>query len=84
MRSYIILRRRHRGPDRPQGEPEKNPFRLAFGQGTQARLDGVPLSSCPYAEGTSEYRGWRAGWQDVDENWGADARGPHRKLPQLP
>lgn len=56
----------------------------AFGQGSDARLAGLPLSACPYrsADGYSCVY-WKMGWWDVNDFWANQARWIHRKLPPV-
>ncbi len=53
----------------------------AFGAGSDARIEGLPLTFCPYAVGSLR-RFWREGWLDVQNNYGADS--PPGKRTYLP
>jgi ribosome modulation factor len=44
-------------------------LRLAFNQGSQARIDGKPLSDNPYQERGRLRNYWEQGWHDVDWHW---------------
>ncbi len=44
----------------------------AFSEGSDARIAGLPISKCPYAEGQLR-RYWREGWSDVQQNYGVDS-----------
>ena len=61
-------------------------YQAAFNAGSDARLDGWPLSANPYAAsagGNSPRAGWRDGWHNVQYTWGIGARWPHRSLPAV-
>jgi hypothetical protein len=60
----------------------REPLRLAFNLGCDARLSGLPLDHSPYCGGTDLARYWRAGWFDVDVHWG-EARPGAARLPQV-
>lgn len=53
-----------------------------FNEGCDARLAGASLDSCPY-QFAEEMIYWRAGWNDLDRNWGADAKWPHLVLVEV-
>ena len=44
----------------------------AFGNGSDARLQGVSIESNPHEPNTSLHFQWQLGWKDVDKNWGKD------------
>lgn len=69
---------------------ERSEVARAFNLGCQARLDGKPLSDCPYGgltESGCDYRElkfhWRLGWKDVDQYWGTNSRAQPRSLPTV-
>jgi hypothetical protein len=56
----------------------------AFGEGSDARIRGEPLSSNPYSsEFTHESKAWKRGWHDIDIAFGSEARWPVRNLPDV-
>lgn len=60
---------------------------VAFNQGSDARLAGLPVKVNPFDHSTewSVNRAWREGWQHVHKEWGAGVRGrwPFRVLPSV-
>ncbi len=60
---------------------------VAFGQGADARLAGLPLVACPYqTAGDGNYdlaRTWRAGWCHANDFFGVDAKWYVRPLPAI-
>ena len=78
------------GPDTTDGpDPE---VQLAFNQGCQARIDGLPLSANPVRQmsGTDRHSNarrdaWFRGFWDVDRYWAMETRGrwPVRALPEV-
>lgn len=57
---------------------------IAFNQGCDARLAGLPLSMNPYRG--SARTNWRLGWLDVDRHWAEWVEGRWRVylLPDVP
>lgn len=52
---------------------------FAFGKGSDDRLAGVNYKHCPFWF-EDEVDCWQAGWRDVENYWGVDAKWPVRKL----
>lgn len=69
----------------PQGKTEHSDRELrarAFNLGSDARIRGDSLWDDPYAGGILT-QFWRQGWHDVDQHWGAWAKGPVMVLPEV-
>lgn len=49
-----------------------------FGAGSDARFRGEPKTTNPYHgdEQKTEHAAWKAGWEDLNKNWGKGARWP--------
>lgn len=62
------------------GESE---FAMAFGEGSDSRIAGRPLTANPYGSLREQngYHGWRLGWLSAEKEWAVQARWPHRLLP---
>ncbi len=60
-------------------EANAQPFNL----GCQARIQGRRLAENQFPRGSAGYYSWRAGWKDVNDNFGAEAQTPFRSLPQV-
>jgi hypothetical protein len=60
-------------------------YARAFSQGCDARLTGRPYSANPHCSAAERgLRGaWQLGWEDVQRNWGVQARWPVRVLPAI-
>lgn len=54
----------------------------AFGEGSDARLAGKPLTACPYPPG-DQMNYWVLGWRHLAREWGLDAKWPVRELPRV-
>lgn len=55
---------------------------MLFNEGCDARLAGLPYRDCPYSNPVDAMY-WKAGWKDVNERWGADAKWPYQKLAEV-
>lgn len=53
---------------------------VAFNDGCDYRLAGVPIKDNPYAD-SDHSAAWLSGWRHTNSNWGKDARWPIRPLP---
>lgn len=69
---------------------ERERRRLAFNQGSDARLQGQACSRNPYDRKTERlsYNAWQSGWKHVDSEWGlgltsSRRTGYYRPLPQV-
>ncbi len=53
---------------------------LCFNQGSEARIRGYRLASCPYYrnEEAAERKAWQLGWFDVHNYWGMHVKGRWR------
>ena len=60
-------------------------FTRAFNAGADARLAGQPQEACPHRRHVDSqlYRGWLAGWWDVNLHWGSEAYGQFQPLPAV-
>ena len=54
-----------------------------FNEGSDARLEGIPLAANPHALSPDDYRLWRRGWLDVHWHFGECAKWPIDKLPEV-
>ncbi len=56
----------------------------AFGEGSDARIAGLPRHYNPHHGAMNHNRAsWDRGWDDVDRHWGKSAKWPVRLLPQV-
>lgn len=56
---------------------------VAFGEGSDARLGGLPKTENPYRDDQGLRVMWQRGWLDVDRNYGSAARWPVKALPAV-
>jgi hypothetical protein len=56
---------------------------LAFNQGSDARLAGLPRIENPYLHDSNGWRYWRMGWQDVDRHWCESVHATYTPLPPV-
>ena len=61
---------------------------VAFNRGVQGRIDGLPLSANPHALDGYRSKGtafdyWRQGWMDCHLNFGREAKGWVKPLPEV-
>lgn len=55
---------------------QDGPDAIAYSAGCQARIDGIPLASCPYGCITPELqRAWRKGWREAHRNYASELAG---------
>ncbi|WP_201752635.1 ribosome modulation factor [Sphingomonas changnyeongensis] len=43
----------------------------AFGAGSRARFDGQPSTANPYPIGSTAYRAWAKGWNEINAKLGS-------------
>lgn len=55
----------------------------AFNLGSDARVEGLYVTSNPYYPGSAEHIYWIRGWEDVNKHWGQWAKWPIRRLSSL-
>jgi hypothetical protein len=57
---------------------------IAFNEGSDARILGIPISANPYKNEDRGMAGyWENGWWHVQAKRGRDARWPVRPLPEV-
>lgn len=62
--------------------PEVGTDTIWFNAGAQARIEGRPLTSCPYRDGW-EWANWKRGWRFCDRNWGTASKATGNELPDV-
>lgn len=62
-----------------------NDTALAFGRGSDARLRGEPIATCPYEAATNMAAAWRQGYGHCSRHWGVAVKGRWlvRELPPV-
>jgi hypothetical protein len=64
---------------------ETTEYACLFNRGCDARIAGLSIRSFPKDLDSDEVKAWKAGWLDVQKNWGkyVEERWRCRKIPSV-